>query len=185
MGKTLVGATRPRLGYDGLMRSARCVRYARRLFIRRLVVLGWLCLSAGGCSLLVVEGPPSGHETMHSYSCTESGLIPNFDVAGAVILFGVSAVVAPEDKTSGSVRSTSGSASQAAAALGGAVLLGASAWIGKRRVGRCRAARLDLARRGDSLRAAAAPTTEIDRLLWPMPHALAHEQGTVGAWLGR
>ena len=46
-----------------------------------LGVLLPLSLLSSGCSFLVVHGPPTGHEAMSTFSCTESRGAPIIDIA--------------------------------------------------------------------------------------------------------
>ena len=134
--------------------------------ITRCVLLG-LSLATGGCSLPLVQGPPPGHRAMDSFSCSESRVLPRLDYAGAFVALGAAAVVSPTRSVSnsafGTVTTTSGSATNSALGLGAAVLLGVSGWVGGRRAGGCRAAKLELAERigGTAALAPSAPASVV------------------------
>jgi len=97
-----------------------------------------ISLAGGGCSLLLVEGPPTGHEAMATFSCSESHRPPILDVALAG--FWVWAAYLPTDTDGNSTGS-----------MGDTVLFtlahGASAFHGFRNVSECRRARTEAAQR--------------------------------------
>lgn len=132
----------------------------------QFALLGCVAVSAGGCSLLFVHGPPSGHELMTSFSCTESRVPPILDVAGAVMGLGAAAVVSPQKTTSGSVTISSGSSPDAAVGTGVAVILGASAWLGFRRTGACRTAQRELLIRNTDSTSVSSVTPTTDAAPW-------------------
>ena len=144
----------------------------------RCILLVPLFLATGGCSLLFVHGPPPGHQAMDSFSCAESKVLPRLDYAGAFLALGAAAVVSPTETVSesgffGTVRTTSGSATNAALGLGGAVLLGVSGWVGGKRVEGCRAAKLELAERNGGTAASASSTAASARLPGPWSPSLS------------
>lgn len=105
-----------------------------------------LSLSAGGCSFALVDGPPIGHEQLEYVLCTETTTFPVLDVIG------VAGSLLDADR---------------AEAWALAVVFGASAWTGFRRVNACRAARLESA-----LRSPPAPdplASAADQVRWPAP----------------
>jgi hypothetical protein len=139
----------------------------------RYLLLVPLSLSTGSCSLLFVHGPPPGHQAMDSVACAESKVLPRLDYAGTFVALVGAVTVYPTEWVSespffGTVRSSSGSAANAALGFAGAALLGVSGWVGGRRVEACRAVKLGLAARNGGTAAAARDTTATVRLpgLW-------------------
>jgi hypothetical protein len=110
-----------------------------------LVLITCLSVSGSGCSFAFVNGPPSGHENLEDFGCTESKVVPAVDGAWAG-LWGVLAVVAmAQDHNSESEQL--GQGLTALVGAGVLVLNGASSITGFTRVNSCRAARSQLARR--------------------------------------
>jgi hypothetical protein len=106
---------------------------------RRTLALSALLAATPGCSLLLVQGPPSGHGQMAAFSCTRSNAVPLLDavVAGTSLLVGATLVAANAGDTGGWTAPY--------AVVGGGFVLeglgfGASALVGFHRTGRCRAA---------------------------------------------
>ena len=56
----------------------------------RIVFLWSLPMATGGCGLMLVQGPPAGHEQMESFSCTQGDAGPVVDL----MLAGVGGVMA-------------------------------------------------------------------------------------------
>ena len=112
---------------------------------RNLVLITCLSVLGSGCSFAFVKGPPSGHESLQDFSCTEGRTVPVLDATwaglGAVVLVAALA----EDPNSGS-----GDAIKSISTIvggGSLALWGLSALVGVDRVDRCRAAKAELARR--------------------------------------
>jgi hypothetical protein len=70
--------------------------------VSELALISCLSVSGSGCSYLLVNGPPSGHEGLDGFSCTESKVIPALDATvaglGGVVLF--TSLAAPNDSES-------------------------------------------------------------------------------------
>jgi hypothetical protein len=65
---------------------------------RNVTMLGLLSLLLTGCGFLISKGPPTGHEQMNSFSCTESTAGPTLDVVWAVLnVLGAAAAAANPD----------------------------------------------------------------------------------------
>ena len=101
-----------------------------------------------GCSLILVDGPPEGHEQV-AFDCTERPVLPVLDLATAGL--SVAAATGAEDEFFSKDQNTAINA-------GFALLLGVSAWTGFQRTSACRAAKADLRARlseqvADSMRA--------------------------------
>ena len=63
---------------------------------RNVVVLALLPLLLTGCGFVLTQGPPSGHEQMAAFSCTESNAGPTLDIAWAGLNV-LGAVIAASD----------------------------------------------------------------------------------------
>jgi hypothetical protein len=120
--------------------------------LRLLAVSSLVGLS--GCSLMFVDGPPSAHASMQSFSCDESRVWPVID-GGFAALSAISMLTA-ETKVDtiyslfgfgGYDTSTSHKSEQIAAGALGLVVHGTSAVIGFRRVQQCRRAYAELRER--------------------------------------
>src|SRR5438046_10682656 len=63
-----------------------------------LILLGLSSLLFTGCGFLLTNGPPTGHEQMDSFSCTEQDAGPILDAfgGGATVLVAASAAVMPD-----------------------------------------------------------------------------------------
>jgi hypothetical protein len=118
-----------------------------------------LCFALNGCSFVFVDGPPSAHASMPQFSCDESKAWPIVDAVFAAT--GVVGVVTAkehvETRTDGwfclfcqTYQDTTSTAEVIAAALTTVALYGSSAFIGNRRVNRCRSAMAELARRSEA-----------------------------------
>lgn len=97
----------------------------------------------GACGLLFTHGPPSGHENMTAFYCTESTTGPVVDIVfGAVNLIASIAIANDPDND---YYSSSGQAVASGVVWG--VIMGASAGVGFDRVKKCVAAKRQLAER--------------------------------------
>ena len=131
--------------------------------------VGCFSLSAGSCSFLFVNGPPTGHEEMVYFPCTENRAAPVLDVigVGSSVLGAATAEADPPNELFAWDRGT-----YVVANLAFAALLGASAWTGFRRVDACRGARLELGRRTEDAAASARSMEASDTLHWPTQRRL-------------
>ncbi len=113
--------------------------------LSKLVLITCLSVSGSGCSYVLVNGPPPGHEGLDHFSCTESKVVPALDATvaglGGVVLFA-------------SLATTSNTESDAVSqgigvmlGLGALAVYAIPAGLGISRVNGCRAARSELARR--------------------------------------
>jgi hypothetical protein len=116
-------------------------------------------LATTGCSFAFVRGPPRGHEEMAEFTCTESKIIPNIDVAGAglLVLAGAVFLVAgaqdeDPDANGWNFISSEEVTRWGAVSLGLSVPIGASAFVGNRRVNDCRDAKRALQERRSGAR---------------------------------
>jgi len=123
-----------------------------RRSVFRLLVGSSLVGLTSGCSLVAVNGPPTGHEAMTSFECTESRVLPILDVNRAGSGFwGVA--TAEEDKPwleGGPLFGLNRTQNQILSLIAGATSA-TSAVVGFRRVSACRAAKEELARRSNDL----------------------------------
>ena len=56
--------------------------------MRRVALLGLLLFATTGCSLAFVKGPPTGHQEMTEFTCTDHYFVPIFEgVFGALLLY--------------------------------------------------------------------------------------------------
>lgn len=101
-----------------------------------------LALSSTGCSLVFVHGPPSGHESMPAFACTESTVLPVLDAVGTAGSLVAAATARDDDpdEDRGYLVPVLSAQQNVAANLGLAAALGVSAWVGFRRVAACREA---------------------------------------------
>ena len=99
-----------------------------------LILLGLSSLLFTGCGFLLTNGPPTGHEQMDSFSCTEHDAGPILDAfgAGAAVLVAASAAAMPD------LHDNSGRIVTVGLAWG--VVSGLSAANGFKKAKRCRAA---------------------------------------------
>jgi len=104
-----------------------------------LILLGLSSLLFTGCGLLLTNGPPTGHEQMDSFTCTEHDAGPILDAfgAGITVLAAASAVVEPDWHDNSGRIVTVG--------LAWGVVSGFSAANGFKKAKRCRAAYRQLA----------------------------------------
>jgi hypothetical protein len=112
---------------------------------RRLVLIGCLTVLASGCSFVFVHGPPSGHQDLQDFSCTEGKTLPAIDAIWA----GIGGITMVGGLTSDPNSGSGDAFKSIAITAGGASLAvwGFSALMGFDRVDRCRTARSELARR--------------------------------------
>jgi hypothetical protein len=52
-------------------------------WFRRLAPVALIATASSGCSYLFVKGPPTGHENLPYFTCTESNLVPALDAIWA------------------------------------------------------------------------------------------------------
>ena len=132
-------------------------------------------LSAGGCSWVFVNGPPTGHQQRDFFSCTEGKTAPVLDVIVAAISAAV--ILTAEDDADFTKEEY-----QRSGLLWGAIS-GASAYTGFNRVKACQSAQLEAAlRRATEDAASASPTLAADPAPWPAPLAppLRRPNGATG-----
>ena len=108
----------------------------------RLALVAWLALSASGCGLVFVEGPPSNHPSLDYFTCTESKVLPTIDAIGfGLNVWGLGQYFADPDAypnvTSDAV----------IASVGWSVALALGWVLGEKKVDKCREARLEFAER--------------------------------------
>jgi hypothetical protein len=104
-----------------------------------LILLGLSSLLFTGCGFLLTNGPPTGHEEMDSFSCTDQDAGPILDAigGGAAVLVATSAVAIPHWHDNSDRMVTVG--------LAWGVVSGFSAANGFKKLKRCRAAYRQLA----------------------------------------
>jgi hypothetical protein len=105
-----------------------------------------LIVTATGCSFAFVKGPPRGHEEMAGFTCTESRAIPILETIWTS-LFVVGGISALADKGEDQGWFEPTPEQVAAVSFGISVPLGASAFVGFRRVNDCRDAKRALQER--------------------------------------
>ena len=106
-----------------------------------LLLLGLLPVATGGCGFLLTQGPPTGHEQMTSFSCTEGTAGPVLDIVwGGLNVLGAIAVASDPDsyENPGQIQ---------AVGIGWGVISGLSAANGFSKASRCRAALRQLSAR--------------------------------------
>ena len=130
----------------------------------RFFFVGLLLLVVNGCGLLLVRPPPSGHEQMDQFNCTETNVGPILDVltamGGVVVMFVAQDdyyyFVQPQMIAGGAIT---------------AVFSGVSAAVGFRMTERCRLAKEQLEERlnlmqqnlGDTLAVVHSPRVIVPR----------------------
>ena len=126
--------------------------------IIRCSVVALFSLSAGGCSLVFVNGPPIGHEERDFFLCTDDKTAPALDVIVAG-LFLLNALNVRTERAAGGLFYTG--------------IFGTSAYTGLKRVKQCQSAQLEAARRraGEDANAAALASPDTDPAPWPAPLA--------------
>ena len=106
-----------------------------------VVAVGLVPLFAAGCGLVISHGPPTGHEQMPAFSCTESTTGPALDLVWAGLnVFGAAAA-------SSDPSSYENPDQIVAVGLAWGVVSSVSAAVGFRKARDCRAALQQLARR--------------------------------------
>jgi hypothetical protein len=108
----------------------------------RTVVIVLTAAPSAGCSFLFVNGPPTGHEQLPYFSCTQSNTMPVLDAIWAG-LNGLGAAVALSADES-TLQDRNQTVAVGAAWL---VVSGLSARTGFRRTNQCRAATMQLVQR--------------------------------------
>jgi hypothetical protein len=111
----------------------------------RVLLIGVLLASSQACSLAFVRGPPTGQEELTDFACTDNHLWPALDAIGVVGgLIGAATATDDDPANQPYFSWTFSKEENVAASLGIAVLLGASAGVGLRRVSACQDALSDL-----------------------------------------
>ena len=108
---------------------------------RNVMLLGLLSLLLSGCGFLISKGPPTGHEQMLSFSCTESNAGPTIDIVWAALnVLGAAAAASEPDayENAGQI---------VAVGIGWGVLSSFSAASGYKKSKECRQALQQLAQR--------------------------------------
>jgi hypothetical protein len=102
-----------------------------------------ICLSTSACGFILVNAPPTGHEQMASFNCTESNAGPVLDIVwGGLNVLGALAASSDPDAYANPDQIVG-------VGLAWGVLSGASAAVGFGKTSRCREARRSLlARQG-------------------------------------
>src|SRR6266550_4519852 len=114
---------------------------------RNVVMLGLLPLLLPGCGFVFSQGPPSGHEQMAAFSCTESNTGPTLDIVWASLNV-LGAVAAASDPSA-----YENSGQIVAVGAGWGVFSSFAAASGFNKSKRCRHALQQLAERNAQLRA--------------------------------
>jgi hypothetical protein len=116
---------------------------ARRFHAALLAIL----IGAGGCSLMLTEGPPVGHQAMHGFDCSTNYVPPVIDTALSGLAVANIAVAAT--RSSSEMQSANAPSAGAVVAVNIVMLALAapSAVYGYSRVGSCREAKQALAER--------------------------------------
>ena len=113
----------------------------------KLIVLGLSSLLLAGCGFVISQGPPTGHEQLDAFSCTESNAGPTLDIVWASLNV-LGAVAAASDPSA-----YDNSGQIVAVGLAWGVFSSFSAASGFNKSKRCRAALLELAARQAQRRA--------------------------------
>ena len=113
----------------------------------KLIVLSLSSLLLAGCGFVISQGPPTGHEQLDAFSCTESNAGPTLDVVWASLNV-LGAVAAASDPSA-----YDNSGQIVAVGLAWGVFSSFSAASGFNKSKRCRAALLELAARQAQRRA--------------------------------
>ncbi len=109
--------------------------------VRRLLTaaaLGAALAGAAGCSFVLVQGPPAGHEKLQAVRCTRGNAVPILDaaVAGVGLYTGMMLGILDERSAGWAV----GSREAGTAMLGTGIVFGISSLVGFNRTRHCRAA---------------------------------------------
>jgi len=113
----------------------------------KLIVLSLSSLLLAGCGFVISQGPPTGHEQLDAFSCTESNAGPTLDIVWASLNV-LGAVAAASDPSA-----YDNSGQIVAVGLAWGVFSSFSAASGFNKSKRCRAALLELAARQAQRRA--------------------------------
>jgi len=118
----------------------------------RLLLLGLLALLQAGCGFVFTKGPPTGHEQMAAFSCTESDAGPILDVvwAGLNVLGALTVASDPSSYEDPTAIEVSG--------VAWGVFSSFSAASGFKKAKQCRAALQQLAERNAQRGGVAVPT---------------------------
>ena len=138
------------------------------------LVLPLALAGLGGCSLVFIDGPPSAHAAMQQFSCDESKVWPAID--GGLAALSVVGIILAETQVDttrflfgGYDTNTTYRSEQVVSNAVGLALFGTSAFIGNRRVNRCRNAYAELRDRLNAQR--------VQLLTVPGPDLLASDAG--------
>jgi Bacterial Ig-like domain (group 2) len=116
-----------------------------RLMKPHVVLLALLCALLTGCGFVFTKGPPTGHEQMLAFSCTESNAGPILDIVwGSLNVLGAAAAAADPE-------SYDNSGQIVAVGLAWGVFSGFSAASGYKKTKECRSALQQLATRNAQL----------------------------------
>jgi hypothetical protein len=144
-----------------------------------------LLISASGCSLMLAEGPPVGHQAMHGFDCSTNYVPPVIDTALGGLAVANIAVAASRSPTETQSENAPSTGTVVAVNLVMLALAAPSAIYGYSRVGSCREAKQALAERaaapGDwpTLTAAPpAPTPQVTPAPAPAPAPVPAVAGT-------
>ena len=108
---------------------------------RNVMLVGLLSLLLSGCGFLISKGPPTGHEQMLSFSCTESNAGPTIDIVWAALnVLGAAAAASQPDAYDNAGQIV-------AVGIGWGVLSSFSAASGYKKSKECRQALQQLAQR--------------------------------------
>jgi hypothetical protein len=111
----------------------------------RVVLVALLCALLTGCGFVFTKGPPTGHEQMLAFSCTESNAGPILDIVwGGLNVLGAAAAAADPEAYDNSGQIV-------AVGLAWGVFSGFSAAIGYKKTRECRSALQQLAARNAQL----------------------------------
>lgn len=148
--------------------SARSLSFASDVVRNALscLLLALIPAVTGGCSFMLVNGPPTGHQELASFTCTESRNLPTSDLglAGWLVLTRNWHGDTSEPRAPGAKKATK---------LVVAVLYGLSAYTGFKLVNECRDAKLALARRQRETLERARVMAQPDSTKWEYPWARA------------
>jgi hypothetical protein len=106
----------------------------------RFLLTCLMALTTGGCSWIIVRGPPENHAALDSFSCTESRIPPTMDVVWGSAYLGLSILNQAMSENINRVVS-------AAFGIGITAVAGASAYSGFSKTSECRKAYRELERR--------------------------------------
>jgi hypothetical protein len=110
-----------------------------------MAILVLFAATTEGCGLLIVKGPPEGHEQMDYFTCDEGDAGPILDLVSAGLNIGTAILCAADPDSYED--SYYGSGACVALGLGSGALLGTSAAVGFGKTKKCREAKRQLAER--------------------------------------